>query len=393
MQGKVFMLTTDRNQQLDDLLGISIADFDIPDAVYQLAVARYEDLGAWLSEYWGASSDDGIVYPQGSFRLGTVVQPVRDGDEYDIDLVCRRDIDKSSTTQAALKADCGAGIGGYIASKPEGSPIRNEGKRCWTLGYPGEPFHIDVLPAIPDTDTGGNAIWLTDRDLRGWQPSNPIDYASWFYARMQQDFLREREVLAKRMEVADVPWWQVKTSLQRTVQALKRHRDLHFAKSPGNKPASIVITTLAATAFTGGGTLYEVLADITTRMPGLVEVRNGVYWVANPVQPDENFADRWRSHPGRARSFFQWMDQVHRDVTGYGTDFGIDRVLEKIARSFGERSAQRAGESLGTRTSVARESGWLGMAAGTGLLSTAARPKRPVPQHTFHGSLPERRGE
>jgi len=392
MHKKVPMLTVDRNAQLDDLLGISIADFDIPGDVYRLAVARYEDLGAWLSEHWDASPDDGIVYPQGSFRLGTVVQPVKVEDEYDVDLVCRRDIAKSSTTQAALKVDCGNGIGSYVASEPNGSPIRSEGKRCWTLNYPGEPFHIDVLPAIPDGDGKPNAILLTDRDLREWQHSNPIDFADWFHRCMRQEFLRLREAVAKRMDVADVPTWQVKTTLQRTVQALKRHRDLYFTESPDDRPASIIITTLAATAFTGGGSIYEVLADITAKMPRLVEVRNGEYWVANPVQSEENFADRWRSHPARAGRFFEWMEQVQKDVTGYGADLGVDRVLEKIAKSFGDRSAQRAGESIGTGISRAREAGLLGMAAGSGLLGTAAR--RPVPRHTFHGGTrPGRRGQ
>jgi hypothetical protein len=386
------MLTANRNAQLDDLLGISIADFDIPDDVYRRAVDRYEDLGAWLSDYWDASPTDGIVYPQGSFRLGTVVQPVKPGDEYDVDLVCRRDIAKTSTTQAVLKIDCGNGIGSYVATGPDGAPIRSEGKRCWTLHYPGEPFHMDALPAIPDEEGTPNAILLTDRDLREWQHSNPIDYADWFYWRMREEFLQIREVFAKRMEVADVPRWRVKTTLQRSVQALKRHRDLYFSESPDDRPASIIITTLAATAYIGGGTLYEVLADITAKMPGLVEVRNGLYWVANPVQPEENFADRWLSHPDRASRFFEWMAQVQEDVTGYGGDLGVDLVLEKLAKSFGERSAHRAGESLGTGISRAREAGLLGMAAGTGMLGAVAH--RPVPQHTFHGGTrPGLRGQ
>ena len=310
--------------------------------------------------------------------------------------MCRRDLVKSSTTQAALKADCGTGITGYVQTNPVGSPTRKEGGRCWTLDYPGEPFHMDVLPAIPNTDAGGNAIWLTDRQLREWQPSNPIDYADWFHSVMRQDFIRESDFLAKRMDVAAVPDWQVKTPLQRTVQALKRHRDMHFAKSPKDKPASIIITTLAARAYAGGGTLYEVLTDVSAKMPALVEVRNGIYWVANPVQQDENFADRWRHHPGRDRAFFEWMEQVYADVTGYGADLGsgLDRVLQKIALTFGERSAQRAGQSIGTDAARAREAGRLGMAAGSGLLAAAPAvwPSRPVPQHTFHGSLPECRG-
>ena len=383
------MLTADRNEQLDQLLKTSIADFGIPGAVYLRAVDRYEDVGAWLSEYWAASPTDGIVYPQGSFRLGTVVQPINPRDEYDVDLVCRRDIVKESTTQAALKQDVGKGLNLYVASGPDGSPSRSEGKRCWTLNYPREPFHMDILPALPDVDGRANAILLTDKDLREWQHSNPIDYASWFQERMREEFLDLREAIAKRMDVAEVPSWRVKTTLQRTVQALKRHRDLFFSERPKDRPASIIITTLAAKAYRGGGTLYEVMLDITHKMPGLIERRNGVYWVENPVHPDENFADRWRGHPGRDRRFFEWMEQAQADFGGYGAELGVDRMLEKIAKSFGEGPAKRAGGILGSGLSRAREAGLLGMGAGTGLLSTATR--RPVPQHTFHGDPPGRR--
>ena len=147
---------------------------------------------------------------------------------------------------------------------------------------------------------GGNAIWLTDKDLHLWQPGNPIDYADWFYSVMAQAFFEEQARVAKRMDIADVPAWQVRTALQRTVQALKRHRDMHFAKSPKDKPASIIITTLAARGYAGVLPLRGA-CHVTAKMPGLVEVRTGNYWVANPVHPEENFANRWRRHPGRDR--------------------------------------------------------------------------------------------
>jgi hypothetical protein len=199
---------------------------------------------------------------------------------------------------------------------------------------------------------------------------------------MKQEFVRLREVTAKRMDVADVPEWTVKTTLQRTVQALKRHRDLHFVESPEDRPASIIITTLAARAYTGGGPLYEVLVGVTTKMPGLVEQRSGVYWVANPVQPEENFADRWRDHPERARHFFEWMERVQLDFADLGQELGVDRVLDKIARTWGEGPAKRAGEVAGSALSRARDAGLLGMEASTGMLGPVMQ--RPVPRHTFH---------
>jgi hypothetical protein len=68
---------------------------------------------------------------------------------------------------------------------------------------------------------------------------------------MEREFAETRSVLAKQMDVEEVPDWYVKTTLQRTVQALKRHRNIYFVDGPENRPASIIITTLAARAYCG----------------------------------------------------------------------------------------------------------------------------------------------
>jgi hypothetical protein len=318
-----------------------------------------------------------------------MVRPVTDGAEYDVDLVCRRDIAKESTTQKELKADVGNGVAAYVAARPEGEPRLSEGKRCWTLDYPAEPFHMDALPAIPDEEAAPNGILLTDRELFRWQESNPVDYSAWFYAQMEREYEQTRAVLAKQMDVEDVPDWYVKTTLQRTVQALKRHRDLYFADEPENRPVSIVITTLAARAYPGNGSLYEVLLDVTKKMPTLVENRSGVWWVPNPVQPLENFADRWRSKPRSAERFFTWMAQAQADFASLCEERGVDRVLTKVAKSLGEGPARRTAAKYGVQLRAARDSGRLGMAARTGTLG-AATTTRAVPRHTFHGDAPER---
>lgn len=378
------MLTTDRSTQLDELLGISIAEFDIPDHIYERAVERYEHAASWLADCW--PDGQGEIYTQGSIRLGTMIAPVNPQDEYDIDLVCRRDIVKETTTQRQLKRGVGGALADYVAGRPEGHPQLREGKRCWTLDYPHEPFHMDVLPAIPDREGLPSGILLTDRELSEWQHSNPIAYAEWFQERMRGEFLHLREAIAKRMDIEDAPPSLMKTSLQRTVQALKRHRDLYFAGQPKDAPASIIITTLAARAYTGGGSLHEVLIGVTARMPDLVERVNGLYVIANPVA-DENFADRWRGHPRRAERFFDWIEQAHADFAGLGEKLGVHHVLKEMARSFGELPAKRAGERLGISVAQARDAGALGIAS-TGLL--APTTTRPIPRHTFHGDAPTR---
>ena len=64
-------------------------ELDIPPSKYQQAVERYTSVGKWLEGgHYPGSTGTPAIYPQGSFRLGTVVRPIRDGVEtdYDIDL-------------------------------------------------------------------------------------------------------------------------------------------------------------------------------------------------------------------------------------------------------------------------------------------------------------------
>ena len=167
---------------------------------------------------------------------------------------------------------------------------------------------MDVLPAIPDPDDWGEGILLTDKNLKYWQRSNPVDYSEWFKSRMIDEFVRLREatmVLMDAVEVEDVPEWKVKTTLQRTIQALKRHRDIYFQRREKDKPASIIITTLAAKSYVGGGTLHDVATTVVRRMPEFVEQRADGFWVPNPVQQSENFADRWREYPEAGKCVFR----------------------------------------------------------------------------------------
>ena len=113
-------------------------------------------------------------------------------DEFDIDLVCRLNIAKESTTQKELKDR----VGDRLKADGELKSILKERRRCWQLLY-GERFHLDVLPAIPDAERPGTSILLTDRELVRWQFSNPIGYADWFYARMGPQVAELREAMAR----------------------------------------------------------------------------------------------------------------------------------------------------------------------------------------------------
>jgi hypothetical protein len=246
-----------------------------------------------------------------------------------------------------------------------------------------------VLPALPNMDASSeSAIIITDKEVLRWQVSNPIAYADWFHNVMAKEIQDRLKVLAKRMDIAQVPAWEVKTTLQQTVQALKRHRDIYFTDELDQRPASVIITTLAAHAYRGGGNLYEVLDDITDKMPGFVEQDGNRYVVANPVEPKENFADRWNSKPERAMAFFRWIEQAKADFDGLARlGGGLDTVLRKMADVFGDGPAQDAGRGLSRGIVETRRQGQLRYGAGTGILAGAAATgtRRVTRDHDFHG--------
>ena len=232
------MLINERTK-LASILQTTADMLDIPDHVYEDATLKYEDVGEHLAaEESNLREYNPQVYVQGSFRLGTVVQPYGRGGEYDIDLVCQLEIKKESITQSDLKAK----VGVQLKARDDLAKILESSRRCWILDYPAEAgmptFHMDVLPAIPNVERQPTGILLTDTDLTRWQKSNPVAYAEWFKKRMEVIFRVKKAALAESMlaSIEDVPDWRVKTPLQRCVQILKRHRDIYFEKKLDVKP-------------------------------------------------------------------------------------------------------------------------------------------------------------
>jgi hypothetical protein len=368
------------------LLQGTVQTLDIPAELAALARARYREVGALLNVYGDhGSRAPWDVYPQGSVLLGTVVLPLR-RNEFDIDLVCVRLIEPTSITQLKLKSDVGAALEIYV--RKMGHVVLREGSRCWILEYGATPFHLDVLPALPDPDGSASGILLTDRGLSRWLSSDPKGYAAWFSGRMAQELLRKRAALAEQRQstLEDVPDWEVKTTLQQTAQVLKRHRDIFFKNDPDSRPPSILVTTLAGLSYGGERNLFEAVVGAADMMTAHVE-KEGVRWVvANPVQEKENFADKWVEHPERASRFFAWVEVLKRDLSE-AHDMrgqGIDQVAQRLSRSFGEEPVMKSAEKVAAIYKGAREAGRLGMAVGSGILSTTAGGRQVRP-HTFYG--------
>lgn len=392
--------------QFGSLLEKLAEALDITPSQFQAAKEHYEAVGKYLS-----AADSPLaqfnpeISPQGSFLLGVVVKPNHDKDEFDIDLVCKLSgLGVGDVTQEKLKHL----VGKRLKEGRYKNMIDKEGRRCWTLIYSDSTkFHMDILPAIPDDygwllplgvpfEKAKHAICITDNEVwnyskydRDWPRSNPLGYGQWFKEQIKVQFLEQKRMLAEKMRASidDVPDHEVKTPLQRAIQILKRHRDIMFG-SDDHKPISIIITTLAAKAYKQETNLYDALLNLIDNMPFYIEERieNGkvVKWVANPVNPKENFADKWSEYPQREANFKKWLVAAKEELTIAIKDKGLHLIADKLKKSFGEQVVIRAYKNASEELRLQRESGLLKMAEKTASIGSFGRIT--VPDHKFHGN-------
>lgn len=355
----------------DDILEAMADALDIPPSKLEEAKSRYEALGNWLDRPESTlAAHDPAISPQGSFLLGTVTRPFTDAEEYDVDLVCRLEASKAEFTQKSLKEAVGYEVGLY--AKAHGMAKPDEKRRCWTLNYAdGAQFHMDILPALPDAQRyqtkllergyrslaldgtlSGHAIAITDKTLphyeqptEDWPQSNPTGYGAWFRSRMLVRLTEAKRAFAHRelitASVDEIPDYKVKTPLQRAIQLLKRHRDCMFADDGEHKPISIIITTLAAHAYNEEATISTALQSILTGMDRHIEDRGGTAWVANPVNPAENFADKWAEEAKKQQNFYRWLDQARQDFALYLRASTFDKVPEVLREHLGASLVDR----------------------------------------------------
>lgn len=335
----------------EDFLDATADAIGISPEMAEHAISRYKSIGDWFDRIASTITQyNPQVYSQGSFLLGTVIRPIGDADEFDIDLVCRLEGNTYDFSMQELKNLVGVELISYAETHSMKHEPEDK-RRCWTMEYADQAkFHLDVLPAIPNqagykflleqrghtllansaaiTET---AIGITDKELAqyrckpaDWPTSNPKGYAVWFNSRQAAAVQKSRKIIFEGSReriyasVDDVPLHRVKTPLQKCIQLLKRHRDSTYGKDE-DKPISIIITTLSAHAYRGEQTLTDTLRAVLIKMDNFIEERGETPWVPNPVNPDENFADKWakNEHPRRKEVFKEWLDKARRDFGGY----------------------------------------------------------------------------
>lgn len=373
--------------QLNTILIKIAEEISISKKMLDEAVDSYEAVGKWLGS--GIEYDVRIT-PQGSMNLGTTVKPISDKDDYDIDLVCMLENGQRLDSRD-IKSIVGKRLMEHKIYRDK-ILAEGEGKRCWKMQY--NSFHMDILPCVPRgyyKEPNFTDIRLTHKissSVYEDRFSNPYGYKKWFEMHMINVLKKEKEIFAFRnkMEIEDVPTFRVKTPLQIVIQLLKRHRDIYF-QDDENAPISIIITTLAAQAYNGEENVYKAIVEILNHMSDFIEIRNGVYWVQNPVISDENFADKWQQYPKRKEAFFKWLAKAREDfIINPLKVNGLDTLSSILEKSLGEAPVKRAFNSYGDDMLKARNEGKLySTGLTTGLSTTETVGSTKVKGHNFFG--------
>lgn len=368
------MTTIDINAQRSAVRQLA-ESLDIPPSAYKRAIERYEAMARHLErEGSSVAKFKPYIYAQGSFQLGTVVPPHDPKHGYDLDLACEMlGLKKTVLSQERLKQLVGDEVKAYASQHGMQEP--DEKPRCWHLDYqdPNVHFHMDIVPSVPEDDAMkrhiaalvapenvgmvASSVGITDWDnahykvvSSDWRCSNPRGYAEWFKSRMRAAAGRLIEARAELRKADEVPVYEWKTPLQVAVQIIKQHRNAMFRNEPGEAPPSCIITTLAALAYGGQLDERDALVAIVEGMPKFI--RKSAPFVPNPVNPEEDFADKWTTKPGRRKHYDRWYAQLVHDLEQLGAPMTADEITEEFDGKFGVPLPRDKAKALATKLAV-----------------------------------------
>lgn len=401
------MYTNDEEKELNKILEILTENLDISESQYNMAVSSYEAVGRYLSEPPSPLAKySPTIKPQGSFMLGTITKPIIEQDDIDIDLVCELSGKDLRWTQYDVKQIVGNRLKNHDIYF---GMLKPEGRRCWTLKYSESAnYHMDILPSIIDENYKKNllklsssyisdasldplAIRITDKKTANymteiltfnWLKTNPFGFAIWFFNKATLSLQEQVRLFSN--SVKNVPEYQkTKLPLQRAIQILKRHRDMMF-NGDDEKPTSIIITTLATKAYKKETNLISALKNIIDNMDSYIEERNGQKIIVNPVNLEENFADKWVNYPKRKENFYKWLYKLKKDFSDIKLQKGLHNISNSMKPMFGEQVVTKTFSTLSSQAYEERISGNQKMSIKSGILgSTGSIINKP---HNFHGN-------
>lgn len=362
----------------DDILNSIVDNLQISKTDYDSVTRSYDAVAKWLSgENSKLQAYNLEILPQGSFLFGTIIKPISEETDIDIDLVCRLHGKDISWTQSDIKRIVGERL---KENETYSKMLDSEGRRCWTIHYSeSRNYHMDILPSIVakdydiliekiselsyDEQSAVLGIRITDNTLENynsetdpeyWPKSNPFGYAKWLNERERTSahyaLLTERKIFPVPQQDEN------KSILIKSIQLLKRHRDIKYGGDE-DKPVSIILTTLAAQAYNGEDDLFTSMLNIVKKMESFIvdkydhKLKKLIKWVQNPVDSDENYADKWKESTRKQKIFYQWLEELNQDIESAFREKDVQAIFGSLESVFGKQIIKESTKVLGEKLS------------------------------------------
>lgn len=276
------------------------------------------------------------LYAQGSVRIQTTVKPINNED-FDLDAVLHiydlyNKFDPVKIYNALVRV---------IENDPYYKTICEKKERCVRLNFKSD-FHIDILPGCMAQLEDRERIAIPEKKLKDWSSGNPKGFGSWFLERAnsQDDYLLKsyyNTFLKAEVEAEPLPdiSFYNKTPLQRSVQLVKRYRDIYF-KDKENSVSSIVITTLMGSFYQNENSIYSTIDNCLSKIKGSYSkaLENGKrFKIFNPVDENEEFTDSWNEND--YKSFYAFIEDLFLKWEVLKKNF--EKSGEKYVKLFGEK--------------------------------------------------------
>ena len=240
---------------------------------------------------------------QGSYGLDTLVKPLRDEDDADIQIVM-------NPNGAWEPRDYLLALRDALAQNHNYADKIRLHRRCVTLDYVGQ-FHLDVVPRL--TRRGGH--FICNGETNEFEVTDGTGYRDWFAGKSQI----------------------TRVNLKRVVRLLKYTRD----RQDNYVAKSILLTTLAGNSIRDSDqgteavrTVANTLTTVLTRLDGYLQRHPEMPEIKNPVLPSEDFNRHWsQDRYEYFRERIHTHAQIARDALASPS---IDDSVTKWQRLFGE---------------------------------------------------------
>lgn len=368
----------------DDLLADVARRIQLTPTAYKEAVAHFDAVSWYLDEHEsGFPAYSPVIYPQGSFRMGSTISAYDDREDYDIDLILELALDPLADPDAVLQLVARSLETGKGRLKFSTCEIK---KRCVTLGYAN--MHLDVTPAVLVPGRAPRVISIFDRhpERPDHALANPEGFARWFDGRVRpRVVINEREVRAQIVPVPQQTLAEDKPDRLLAVQLLKRFRDIRCDRGNYDRCPSILLSCIAADARPGTG-LVSDLRSAALHVAQVVSADD--LCIENPACREDVLSDRWPKTPGSNRRFASDLCiLVYRLDELVRTDGTQVRKRDILMDLFGENAARDGYRQASKRAGIQSRSGQFA-AASTGAVSfSGAVPtgSTAAPTHKFYG--------